>query len=66
MEKLLRAIRPSAARRGPRQAGMPSPLARGRRRTPRGSYLVADYGSAPEVDDVAADLLLGADPRWSL
>lgn len=61
MNQLLKAVRTSGARRGPRRFGLPVPVTRGERRAPRANWVTGEPG--PEADALALDLLLGHDPR---
>lgn len=63
MNDLLKALRPSGARRGPRRPGVPWPIPQGTRRAARGNWLVGEAATGPEADALAIDLLLGYDPR---
>lgn len=52
MRALLKSLRPRGARRGPRQAGLPSPFNQGKRRVGGNEWFVE-----PNIDTTGHDML---------
>lgn len=66
MTRLLQALRPAGTRRGRRDPLRVTLGQEPRHRAPRSNWLLGDYATAPEVDDLFVELLIGRDPRWTL